>query len=71
MIKSIMLVTDPVILEFTQYTAGSRWRQTMINRKNHREQGNEIEGFYGGIRKLHSKEEITKWKKLWPTKNVE
>ncbi|AES81196.2 putative F-box domain-containing protein [Medicago truncatula] len=62
---------DTVILEFTQYTAGSRWRQTMINRKNHREQGNEIEGFYGGIRKLHSKEEITKWKKLWPTKNVE
>lgn len=43
----------------------------MINRKNHREEGNEIEGFYGGIRKLHSKEEITKWKNLRPTKIVE
>ncbi|CAL5193324.1 unnamed protein product [Lathyrus oleraceus] len=62
---------DTVILEFRQYATSSRWRQTMINRKNHREEGNEIEGFYGGIRKLHSKEEITKWKKLWPTKNVE
>ncbi|KAJ1395060.1 F-box-like domain superfamily [Sesbania bispinosa] len=62
---------DMVILEFTQYTAGSRWRQAIINRKHHREQGNEIEGFYGGIRKLYSKEEITRWKNLWPTKIVE
>ncbi|ESW34072.1 hypothetical protein PHAVU_001G121900 [Phaseolus vulgaris] len=61
---------DMVILEFTQYTAGSRWRQTMIDRKHHIEKGNEIDGFYGGIRKLHSREEITRWKKLWPTKTV-
>ena len=64
-------MTDMVILEFNQYTPGSRWRQTMINRKHHREEGNEIDGVYGGIRKLHSKEEITRWKNLWPTKNVE
>ncbi|XP_058749163.1 F-box protein At2g26850-like isoform X1 [Vicia villosa] len=62
---------DIVILEFRQYKVGSRWRQTMINRKNHREEGNGIEGFYGGIRKLHSKEEITKWKNLRPIKIVE
>ncbi|XP_020213161.1 F-box protein At2g26850 isoform X2 [Cajanus cajan] len=62
---------DMVILEFTQYTAGSRWRQAVINRKHHREKGNEIDGFYGGIRKLHSQEEITRWKNLWPTKIVE
>lgn len=66
-----MLLADKVILEFTQYNAGSRWRKSMINRKNHREEGNEIDGFYGGIRKLHRKDEITKWKKLWPTKIVE
>ncbi|KAL2320649.1 hypothetical protein Fmac_029618 [Flemingia macrophylla] len=62
---------DMVMLEFTQYTAGSRWRQAVINRKHHREKGNEIDGFYGGIRKLHSQEEITRWKNLWPTKIVE
>ncbi|XP_019437070.1 PREDICTED: F-box protein At2g26850-like [Lupinus angustifolius] len=62
---------DMVILEFNQYTPGSRWRQTMINRKHHREQGNQIDGFYGGIRKLESKEEISMWKNLWPTKVVE
>ncbi|KAK7336448.1 hypothetical protein VNO77_16990 [Canavalia gladiata] len=63
--------SDMVILEFTQYTTGSRWRQAMINRKDHREQGNEIDGFYGGIRKLHSEEEITRWKNIWPTKIVD
>ncbi|XP_061364805.1 F-box protein At2g26850-like [Gastrolobium bilobum] len=62
---------ETVILEFTQYSADSRWRQAMISRKHHREQGNEIDGFYGGIRKLHSKEEIARWKNLWPTKTVE
>ncbi|XP_027350698.1 F-box protein At2g26850-like isoform X1 [Abrus precatorius] len=62
---------DMVLLEFTQYTAGSRWRQTVINRKHHREQGNEVDGFYGGIRKLQSEDEITRWKNLWPTKIVE
>lgn len=68
--RKVLLTTDIVILEFTQYTAGSRWRQTVINRKHHIEKGNEIDGFYGGIRKLHSKEEIARWKNLWPTKIV-
>ncbi|KAI4348593.1 hypothetical protein L6164_009301 [Bauhinia variegata] len=63
--------SDTVILEFKQYTSGSRWRQTVINRKLHREEGDEIDGFYGGIRKLHNEDEITRWKKLWPTKIVE
>ncbi|KAG2687382.1 hypothetical protein I3760_09G048600 [Carya illinoinensis] len=57
---------DNVILEFNQYTPGSRWRRMVINRKEHQEEGNEADGFYGGIRKLYDKEEIAKWKRLWP-----
>ncbi|XP_002533285.2 F-box protein At2g32560 [Ricinus communis] len=63
--------SDTVVLEFHQYTRGSRWRYTMINRKEHREEGNEADGFYGGIRKLNSKEEISRWKQLWPTEVLE
>ncbi|KAI4300895.1 hypothetical protein L6164_034222 [Bauhinia variegata] len=63
--------SDTVILEFKQYTSGSRWRQAVINRKLHREEGNEVDGFYGGIRKLYNEEEITRWKKFWPTKTAE
>jgi hypothetical protein len=58
-------------LEFNQYTLGSRWRRAAINRKSHREEGNEAEGFYGGIRKLKTKEEISIWKRLWPTETLE
>ncbi|XP_004290535.1 PREDICTED: F-box protein At2g32560-like [Fragaria vesca subsp. vesca] len=62
---------DTVVLEFSQYTPGSRWRQMMINRKYHREEGNEADGFYGGIRKLYNVEEIAKWKLLWPNQVLE
>ncbi|XP_061966452.1 F-box protein At2g26850-like isoform X1 [Populus nigra] len=62
---------DTVVLEFRQYTPGSRWRQTIINRKDHREVGNEADGFYGGIRKLCKAEEISKWKQLWPNQIVD
>ncbi|KAM5562357.1 F-box protein [Rosa sericea] len=62
---------DIVVLEFSQYTPGSRWRQMMINRKDHREEGNEADGFYGGIRKLYNVEEIEKWKLLWPKQVLE
>ncbi|XVF47271.1 hypothetical protein PTKIN_Ptkin03bG0096200 [Pterospermum kingtungense] len=62
---------DTVVLEFNQYTPGSRWRRTTINRKDHREEGNEADGFYGGIRKLSSEEEISTWKRLWPTEVLE
>lgn len=58
--------SDSVVLEFNQYTPGSRWRQTTISRKDHREEGNENDGFYGGIRKLYKKDEISTWKQLWP-----
>ncbi|KAJ9185000.1 hypothetical protein P3X46_004682 [Hevea brasiliensis] len=57
---------DMVALEFNQYSPGSRWRRTIINRKEHREEGNEADGFYGGIRKLYKEEEISTWKRLWP-----
>ncbi|KAJ8635391.1 hypothetical protein MRB53_009658 [Persea americana] len=62
---------DTVMLEFNHYTPGSRWRQTTLNRKHHWEEGNEADGFYGGVRKLHNKEEIAVWKRLWPTEVLE
>ncbi|XP_023640600.1 F-box protein At2g26850 isoform X2 [Capsella rubella] len=63
--------SDIIVLEFNQYTIGSRWRKTMINRIDHREKGNEEDGFYGGIRKLNRKEEIERWKRLWPSSILE
>ncbi|CAA0812839.1 F-box protein [Striga hermonthica] len=63
-------INDNVILEFKQYSTDSRWRKVVVSRKDHRETGNETDGFYGGIRKLHKKEEIAKWKELWPKYNV-
>lgn len=62
---------DTLILEFNQYTPGSRWRRASINRKDHHEEGNEAEGFYGGIRKLQTEEEISTWKQLWPSETLE
>lgn len=62
---------DTVVLEFNQYTPGSRWRQTTINRKDHKEEGNETDGFYGGIRKLYTKDDISTWKTLWPVEVLE
>ncbi|KAF7815574.1 F-box protein [Senna tora] len=59
--------SDTVVLEFNQYTPGSRWRRTNVSRKNHREEGNEADGFYGGIRKIYSETEISTWKLLWPS----
>ncbi|XP_062208770.1 F-box protein At2g32560-like [Phragmites australis] len=64
-------LSDTIVLEFNQYTPGSRWRQALVNRKNHREEGNEGDGFYGGIRKLRSKDDISKWRQLWPTDILE
>lgn len=63
--------SDTVVLEFNQYTPGSRWRTTTVSRKDHREEGNEADGFYGGIRNLQRNEEIATWKKLWPTEVLE
>lgn len=64
------LCTETVWLEFNQYTLGSHWRQAAIDRKNHHEEGNEAAGFYGGIRKLSTKEEICIWERLWPTETL-
>ncbi|KAL9993757.1 putative F-box domain-containing protein [Helianthus debilis subsp. tardiflorus] len=63
--------SDTVVLEFNQYTPGSRWRHTTINRKFHREEGNEADGFYGGIRKLYHKDEISMWQQFWPAEILE
>ena len=59
--------SDTVVLEFNQYTQDSRWRKTTISRKDHREEGNEADGFYGGIRKIKSEKEISIWRSLWPS----
>jgi hypothetical protein len=67
----LSISADIVWLEFNQYTLGSKWRRAAINRQTHREEGNEAEGFYGGVRKLNTKEEITIWKKLWPIETLE
>ncbi|KAL1208881.1 F-box protein [Cardamine amara subsp. amara] len=64
-------ISDMVVLEFKQYTIGSRWRIMMINRRDHKEKGNEEDGFYGGIRKLNCKEDIKMWKLLWPSSILE
>lgn len=70
-LTKMSLPTDTVVLEFNQYPTGSRWRQMMINRKDHREVGNEADGFYGGIRKIYKEEEISMWKSLWPRHALE
>ncbi|KAJ0713838.1 putative F-box domain-containing protein [Helianthus annuus] len=56
--------SDSVILEFRQYNLGSRWREVVIDRRDHRETGNETNGFYAGIRKLNDDKEIAMWKSL-------
>ncbi|KAJ9544025.1 hypothetical protein OSB04_023732 [Centaurea solstitialis] len=62
--------SDTVILEFKQYGLGSRWREVEIDRKDHREVGNETDGFYAGIRKLYRNDEISIWKGMWPTQPI-
>jgi hypothetical protein len=64
---NVLNAADKVVLEFNHYTPGSRWRHTSINRKDHREEGNEADGFYGGIRKIESENEISIWKCMWPS----
>ncbi|XP_076925399.1 F-box protein At2g26850-like [Bidens hawaiensis] len=63
--------SDMVMLEFKQYAPGSRWRHMTINRKEHREEGNETEGFYGGIKKLYNKDDISTWQRFWPNDVLE
>ncbi|KAG9148650.1 hypothetical protein Leryth_019154 [Lithospermum erythrorhizon] len=63
--------SDMVALEFNQYAPGSRWRRTIISRKYHKEEGNEADGFYAGIRKLHGGGEISTWKHLFPAAVLE
>lgn len=71
MLYMTILCTDIVILEFKQYSVESRWRKVSIFRKDHMETGDQAVGFYGGIRKLCKKEEIEKWRHLWPDCTLE
>ncbi|CAN1345497.1 F-box protein At2g32560 [Linum perenne] len=61
---------DTVVLDFQQYSPESRWRQTTVKRMNHREEGNETSGFFGGIRKLTKEDEISRWKLHWPLETL-
>ncbi|XP_050226302.1 F-box protein At2g32560-like [Mercurialis annua] len=63
--------SDKIVMEFNQYSPASRWRRIIVNRKDHKEEGNEADGFYGGIRKLYNPHEISIWKNLWPTQVFE
>ncbi|KAK9069278.1 hypothetical protein SSX86_013394 [Deinandra increscens subsp. villosa] len=63
--------SDSVILEFRQYGLGSRWREVTIDRRDHREVGNEVDGFYAGIRKLYDEKEIMTWKGFSPAQRLE
>ncbi|KAL4590583.1 hypothetical protein LXL04_003517 [Taraxacum kok-saghyz] len=58
--------SDTLVLEFKQYAPGSRWRHMTIDRNDHREEGNETGGFYGGIKKLYNKDDISMWQEFWP-----
>lgn len=69
--RCICHLDDTLCLDFNQYTIGSRWRRRVVNRHTHHEVGNEADGFYGGIRKLQTAEEISAWKQLWPDQVLE
>lgn len=62
---------ENVVMEFRQFRPESPWRRTVINRKDHRETGDEENGFYGGVKKLGTEEEISTWKRLWPSQALE
>lgn len=64
--KFSFLITETLVVEFRQYPHGASMRQAKLPRHNNGEQGGNQIGFYGGIRKLHSEEEIEKWKVLLP-----
>lgn len=61
-----ILMIDTLIVEFKQYPERSNMRRIMLSRKNG-EQGDRAGGggFYGGIRKLYSVDEIETWNKLF------
>ncbi|XP_078438442.1 F-box protein At2g32560-like [Wolffia australiana] len=60
-----------VVLEFKQYSAGSRWRRAILRREGSQEEGNEVAGFYGGVRKLNRRDEIAAWLRLLPTTSLD
>jgi len=59
-------VIDTLIVEFRQYPEESDSRRIKLCRKKNEEQSDQIEGYYGGIRKLENEDEIETWKRLFP-----
>ncbi|XP_057825786.1 F-box protein At2g26850 isoform X2 [Cryptomeria japonica] len=57
---------EKVWLEFRQYATGSRWRRIQMRRNKAPEAGSESDGFYGGIRKLKNRDDISAWLQIWP-----
>ncbi|QCE05469.1 transcriptional corepressor LEUNIG_HOMOLOG-like isoform X1 [Vigna unguiculata] len=58
--------SDTLIVEFRQYPEESDSRRIKLCRKKNEEQSDQIEGYYGGIRKLENEDEIETWKRLFP-----
>ncbi|KAK7336450.1 hypothetical protein VNO77_16992 [Canavalia gladiata] len=54
--------SETLIVEFKQYSQRSSMARIKVLRNG--EQCEDRTGYYGGIRKLHSEEEIERWKKL-------
>ncbi|KAJ7972113.1 F-box protein [Quillaja saponaria] len=61
--------SDMLMLEFKQYSPDSIYRRVVLNRNDHGEQVMGGGGYYGGIRKLHSEDEIARWKQLLDNSN--
>ncbi|XP_014491044.1 F-box protein At2g26850-like [Vigna radiata var. radiata] len=60
--------SDTLMLEFKQYSEGSRMRRVKLERNG--EEYEEASGCYGGIRKLRSEEEIQRWEKHVPLRRT-
>ncbi|KAK4259673.1 hypothetical protein QN277_005981 [Acacia crassicarpa] len=63
---------DQLVLEFIEYPIESYWRRAVLSRKVacYKEQGNQRFGFYGGIRKIQTQDEIARWnKEILPISN--
>ncbi|QCD97049.1 hypothetical protein DEO72_LG6g1759 [Vigna unguiculata] len=56
--------SETLVLEFKQYSEGSSMRRVKVLRNG--EEHEEAKGWYGGIRKLQSEEEIQRWEKHFP-----
>ncbi|XP_054793003.1 F-box protein At2g26850-like [Prosopis cineraria] len=62
--------SDMVVVEFKQYSLGSQIRRLVLRKNNNREHDDGMGRLYGGIRKIHSQQQINMWKRLFPPHHV-